>query len=461
MPRERHRTGDSSKDEDQYIILVQDIPRHCRWQELKDMTRSLGGEQSLKAEVFETSDGSQLGHCTIKGRTAANQVYENFCVQGWNGQCVRVSLAVLEKPGVLKTLEGPKKSRGAFMETRIPPSLTYPGPQAVVTGIQPVSSRQISYPGSLRSATMTYNQQYDRMAPCTARPSVIYTHPAVNAPQMSPVHVGQIPYTYSTTTAYAVPRAGPVYPPSVTAARPSRINTQKPSGSAGAASGRINNGSTIFMSGLPPNQSEKQLRSLLKQYGPLVYLEIHPDGRNPAKAKGTARARYASSAEALSAVRGLDGAYLSKSKICVQQERADKIASLRPESKTTTLDSVAIQKKTDQIKPIQATSNLSQQVHPPRTSTDKGSTGSTSPTTGPLIVNGARGSRIRRSSRDAKSSGDDSSEGETEASDNSDDDSSEDETGTYHLRATLFTPRSLSLGRYCTKFCFNVRCWRG
>lgn len=39
------------------------------------MTRSLGGEQSLKAEVFELGDGSQLGHCTIKGRNAANRVY--------------------------------------------------------------------------------------------------------------------------------------------------------------------------------------------------------------------------------------------------------------------------------------------------------------------------------------------------------------------------------------------------
>ncbi|KAK5292123.1 hypothetical protein LTR43_005395 [Exophiala xenobiotica] len=265
------------------------------------------------------------------------------------------------------------------------------------------------------------------MAPCTARPGVIYTHPAANAPQMSPVHVGQTPYTYQTTTAYAVPRAAPVYPPSVTAARPSRINTQKPSGSTRAASGRINNGSTIFMSGLPPNQSERQLRSLLKQYGPLVYLEIHPDGRNPAKARGTARARYSSSAEALSAVRGLDGAYLSKNKISVQQEKADKIASLAPESKTTTLASVAIQ-KSDQAKSIRVTTNLSQQVPLPKAGSDKGSTGSTSPTTGPLIVNGARGSRTRRSSRDAKSLGDDSSEDETEVSDHSDDDSSEDET---------------------------------
>jgi hypothetical protein len=92
MPQERQRIRDSSKDDAQFIILVRDvcmrslttiesanfageIPRQCRWQELKDMTRHLGGEQSLKAEVFELRDGSQLGHCTVKGRTAANQVY--------------------------------------------------------------------------------------------------------------------------------------------------------------------------------------------------------------------------------------------------------------------------------------------------------------------------------------------------------------------------------------------------
>lgn len=46
------------------------------------MTRNLGGEQSLKAEVFELRDGSQLGHCTVKGRNAANQVYGKLARDG-------------------------------------------------------------------------------------------------------------------------------------------------------------------------------------------------------------------------------------------------------------------------------------------------------------------------------------------------------------------------------------------
>lgn len=381
------------------------------------MTRRLGGEKGLKAEVFETPNGSRLGHCTVKGRTAANRVYgkldeqrkhqisqeaENFCVQGWNGQRVRVSLVVLEKPGVLKTLEGPKKSRGAFLETTVSPSPTYPGlnipgPQAVVTEGHPDSSRYDSpsgrkvflltrssqniYSGSLNFAAITYNQRYDRMAPYTAHPGAIYTYPVGNAPQLSSVHVGQTRYPYqTTTTVYTVDCASPAHSQYKTAARPSRVNTLKSSELIRLAYSRIPNGSTIFLSGLPPDQPESQLRGLLKQYGPLVYLEIHPDGRNPAKAKGTARARYASSAEALSAVCGLDGAYLSKNKISVQQEKADQMAFLRPWSKTD-LASVATQKRTDQIKPVQVTGNLSVQVHPPRASIDTGSTGSTSPTT--------------------------------------------------------------------------------
>lgn len=41
------------------------------------MTRSLGGEQSLKAEVFDVGNGTQMGHCTIKGKSDAVKVFGN------------------------------------------------------------------------------------------------------------------------------------------------------------------------------------------------------------------------------------------------------------------------------------------------------------------------------------------------------------------------------------------------
>lgn len=68
---------------------------------------------------------------------------EKFCDQGWNGQCVCVSLAVLEKPGVLKTLEGPRKTCGSTIETRISPKGSYPGPSAALNSIQACPERYV------------------------------------------------------------------------------------------------------------------------------------------------------------------------------------------------------------------------------------------------------------------------------------------------------------------------------
>jgi hypothetical protein len=118
------------------------------------MTRRLGGEQSLKAEVFELEDGSQMGHCTIKGVSAASQVYgrvmwkgkgnklsadkdaEKFCSQGWDGHCVHVSLGVLEKEGnKLKILEGPKQSQCIMDPRRVAPTYS-PGAALYVLDVE-------------------------------------------------------------------------------------------------------------------------------------------------------------------------------------------------------------------------------------------------------------------------------------------------------------------------------------
>ena len=48
------------------------------------MTRSLGGQQSLKAEVFDVGNGTQMGHCTIKGRSDAVKVY-GMCINLTDG----------------------------------------------------------------------------------------------------------------------------------------------------------------------------------------------------------------------------------------------------------------------------------------------------------------------------------------------------------------------------------------
>ncbi|KIW92295.1 uncharacterized protein Z519_07279 [Cladophialophora bantiana CBS 173.52] len=437
MPQkqERHRPRHLSKDEQHYIILVQDIPRHCRWQELKDMTRSLGGEQSLKAEVFDVGNGTQMGHCTIKGRSDAVKVYENLCTQGWNGHRVRVKLVALEKDGTLRRVEGPKESNGIVASER-PTGLshpTLPGP-AVTTR----SSANPLYATSAHpTASMSYNTQFAAMTSWPIQPGVpaldptrAPTTPSYLSGVCMPRHSYLAPSTLASTIAPTTPYSTHFTSDSVQ--HPSSPPTALPVR-------RVDDGSKIFISGLPYYQSESELRSLLKRCGNVIYLEIHPDSRNPGKNKGTARARYKTSSEALSAVRDLDGKYLSNRKINVKQEKDE--PSMTATTKSSTLGSSRMplqetkngsssskQKKSMGLSSKATRSKSRRRASPPlresarepsRANRDRSGccSGSTSPT-GPLVVNGASRSSTRRGSwgEESTEDSDDSSE-DTDGSD--------------------------------------------
>ncbi|EXJ74450.1 uncharacterized protein A1O5_02746 [Cladophialophora psammophila CBS 110553] len=421
------------------LIPISQIPRHCRWQELKDMTRSLGGEQSLKAEVFDVGNGTQMGHCTIKGRSDAIKVYENLCTQGWNGYRVRVKLVALEKDGTLRRVEGPKESNGVVASER-PAGLSHPtllGP-AVTTR----SSADPLYASSAHpTPSMSYNSQFATMASWPAQPGVPTLDPtrALTTPSYpSGVCVPRHSYLAPSTLASTIP------PTTQYSTRFTSDSVQHPSSPTTALPvGRVNDGSKIFISGLPYYQSESELRSLLKRYGHVIYLEIHPDSRNPGKNKGTARARYKTSSEALSAVHDLDGRYLSNRKISVKQEKEE--PSMTTTTKSSTLGSSRMplqetknesssskQKKSVALS-SKATSSKSRQLAsaplkesasgPSRANRDRSgySSGSTSPT-GPLVVNGASRSSTRRGSWGEES---------TEDSDDSSEDTDESDEGAF------------------------------
>ncbi|OQU94020.1 RNA recognition motif aka RRM, RBD, or RNP domain-containing protein isoform 2 [Cladophialophora immunda] len=477
MPQrqERHRPRHASKDEQPYIILVHDIPRHCRWQELKDMTRSLGGEQSLKAEVFTVSDGSQLGHCTIKGRADAVKVYENLCTKGWNGYRVRVKLVAQEKDGSLTKIEGPEESNGIVPSER-PAGLSHAGLQGP-TAIAQHSVNPLFPPSALPPPSMSYTTQYATMTSWTTQPGV---------PSLTPT-LG--PTAASHSSGVGPPR--PSYlPPSIhgsTIAPPTPYSTHFPSDSRRPPSSptaplpvrRVNDGSKIFISGLPYYQSESELRGLLKRYGHVIYLEIHPDSRNPGKNKGTARARYKSASEALSAVRDLDGRYLSNRKISVKQEKDEPSTTTTTTTKNSSSGSSrsdlqetkngsgsSKQKKSAAFSSKASSSKSRRRTAAPVKEPARGqsranrqrssySSGSTSPT-GPLVVNGASRSSTRRgswgeeSTEDSDDSSDDaegSDEGfpladdddgvEEEEENDDDDDDSVQKMGGMHRRGRL------------------------
>ena len=166
---------------------------------------------------------------------------------------------------------------------------------------------------------MACNSQYPAthlwaVQPVTPSPTKARVPPSPCTTSVFPAHQ---PYLPNSVLAVAAPSVAPLYGAhysSKSGANPLFPTSSLPIGS-------VNDGTTIFLSGLAYYQTENKLRGVLKRYGHVIYLEIHPDSRNPGRNKGTARARYESSSDALSAVRDLDGQYLQNRKISVKQEK--------------------------------------------------------------------------------------------------------------------------------------------
>ncbi|KIW65076.1 hypothetical protein PV04_07360 [Phialophora macrospora] len=393
------------------------------------MTRNLGGQQSLKAEVFEVGNGTQMGHCTIKGRADAVKVYENLCTRGWNGQRVRVQLSTREKNGALRTVEGPKESNGS-VDSAAPPSLSRPDSRGSIATPHPATPGYTA--AAQPSAPLVYNPQYPKVSGWSSQqgapPPIAVRAPIT--PYAPGICAGQHVYLPSTAHAPTMnpaaqygahfpTKAGPV-PVSPTSSLPLRP---------------INDGTTVFLSGLPFYQSESELRSLLKRYGNVLYLEIHPDRRNPGKNKGTARARYKTLSEALSAVRGLDGQLLRDRKISVKQERDDAPGPAGPRrSLHAAKDSVGstAPKPKPNVEFSSAASGARSKKsrdasRGPSRANERSQRSTSSTGLGPLVVNGAsaqRGVQGASSSRDSDPSSDDDSDGDedSEASSDADDD---------------------------------------
>ncbi|KIV95615.1 hypothetical protein PV10_03245 [Exophiala mesophila] len=386
MPHERRHAREPSKDEQQYIILVKDIPRACRWQELKDMTRLLGGEQSLKAEVFQTRDGPQVGHCTIKGKVAAQQVFDNFCQRGWNGLSVEVSLAVLEKPDTLKpvipmtrTLGLVQRAQSKVIQEHVPSANVhgcFVKPLLPTTPPQPLSPM--------------YHHHY------TTAGATLSPNSGMIGPQMCAAHVHGYVNPGSSTAAYNGAACNMDHMPAYSPV------TSRPRGKSGhpsTATQRIgNDNSLICISGLPYSQSEHELSHILRRFGSLKYLELPPDTRSHGKCKGTAKAMYANSSQAIAATRNLDGMHFGGRKISVRLAKDDSSTNTADHSRRESIRTGVSGKDPKTGTPVLSSHDQSSSARDSKANS------------GPLVVNGATGSTGSRSSRDDACESDNSTE---------------------------------------------------
>ncbi|KAJ5121780.1 Nucleotide-binding alpha-beta plait [Penicillium atrosanguineum] len=152
LGREKGRSPRSRRSDDEFVLFLQGIPAHCRWQELKDLVRQTA-LHIRQAVVYDDSHGipTGLGQIIVKNEDEAWRTYHRLSTNGWDGQSLVVTLARTSAP--TKPIAGPTRSPPAVesMQNYTSGHTTPPRSQGNLT----VPPSPIS-PESINSASSTY-----------------------------------------------------------------------------------------------------------------------------------------------------------------------------------------------------------------------------------------------------------------------------------------------------------------
>ncbi|KAJ5630111.1 Nucleotide-binding alpha-beta plait [Penicillium herquei] len=148
--REKGRSPRSRRTDDEFVVFLQGIPAHCRWQELKDLVRQTA-LHIRQAVVYDDSHGfpTGLGQIIVKNEDEAWRTYHRLSTNGWEGQSLVVTLARTSAP--TKPIAGPTRSPPAMIQGYVSGHSTPPRSHGSMTlPPSPIS------PESVHSASPTY-----------------------------------------------------------------------------------------------------------------------------------------------------------------------------------------------------------------------------------------------------------------------------------------------------------------
>ncbi|KAJ5601160.1 Nucleotide-binding alpha-beta plait [Penicillium lagena] len=151
LGREKARGPRPRRSDDEFVVFLQGIPAHCRWQELKDLVRQTA-LHIRQAVVYDDSHGvpTGLGQIIVKNEDEAWRTYHRLSTNGWDGQSLVVTLARTSAP--TKPIAGPTRSPSAMMSSgyATPPrgqgNLTMPPSPISPESVHPSSPTTYSYP---------------------------------------------------------------------------------------------------------------------------------------------------------------------------------------------------------------------------------------------------------------------------------------------------------------------------
>jgi len=115
-PRENGRSSSSRAGEEEFVLYLQGIPAHCRWQELKDFIRQTASHVR-QAVVYDDRHGCStgLGQIIVRNEDEAWRTYRRLSATGWEGQPLTVTLARASLP--TKPIAGPARSPSGLAQS--------------------------------------------------------------------------------------------------------------------------------------------------------------------------------------------------------------------------------------------------------------------------------------------------------------------------------------------------------
>ncbi|OXV09497.1 hypothetical protein Egran_02735, partial [Elaphomyces granulatus] len=146
-PSENGRGSSSRAGEDEFVLYLQGIPAHCRWQELKDFIRQTASHVR-QAVVYDDRHGCStgLGQIIVKNEDEAWRTYRRLSATGWEGQTLIVTLARASLP--TKPIAGPTRSRSGIAQSSYLPGYSSSPVLALNPSVpaSPISSEPVMSP---------------------------------------------------------------------------------------------------------------------------------------------------------------------------------------------------------------------------------------------------------------------------------------------------------------------------
>ncbi|KAE8358774.1 hypothetical protein BDV27DRAFT_63841 [Aspergillus caelatus] len=409
MPHPQKGKSRSRGSDEEFVLFLQGIPGHCRWQELKDLVRQTA-LHIRQAVVYDDHHGfpTGLGQIIVKNEDEAWRTYHRLSTNGWEGQSLVVTLARTSSP--TRPIAGPTKSPPCVIPSdyvagystpprvsrnmAVPPSPISPEPMiagtsptyppseyghAPVMGLPHQSFFPI-YPDPL-SQSMTGIPPSPALQPPFCDPftfTVYPPYPVSPIPAFQDASHRRNPHkpTYSYSYSYT-PAPFPIYAPHP------QSNGNNP---------RSPPRRTVFIQNLSPRTTQSDLHSHLQDIGSIESCEV-PLDPTTACCKGFARITFRTADEAKRTVARYNNSIFLNAKIKVKIDRAVPYAAsyaasyARTPPSTMPVSIVSVPPTTTYAPEHIITTSIPDESPKPEPTTKE--TSQTKCRPGPLVVNGS------------------------------------------------------------------------